>query len=165
MNHTKRIIRERDRYRELALEMEFRFKQAERRNIEHEDDYMAVWKVIKEPNETLLDSCKRVVGERDDLLINAETNRKGMARAQEILDAGRWAGFPLIEAVVTELEECMEALKHIHSIVTEKEANGEDLEIGSTAMKSVLSWARTNLKEENVQEDTTSPAEKTPLQK
>ena len=111
MNHTKRITQERDRYRELALEMEFRLKQAERRNIEHEDDYLAVWKVIKEPNETLLDACKRIVRERDDLRISAEINREGMAEAQKILDAGRWAGFPLIEGVVTELKEARAKLK------------------------------------------------------
>jgi hypothetical protein len=153
MNHTKRITQERDRYREMALEMEFRLKQAERRNIEHEDDYLAVWKVIKEPNETLLDACKRIVRERDGLRINAETNREGMAKAQLILDAGRWAGFPLIDACVTELEECRAALKYIHQIVSEKDAEGKDLEVGSTAMKSVLRWASGKLKEENDQGD------------
>lgn len=68
-NHSKRLIQERDRYRELAHEMEFRLKQAERRNIEHESDYLAVWKTIKEPHETLLESCKRVVRERDELRV------------------------------------------------------------------------------------------------
>lgn len=111
INHTKRITQERDRYRDLALEMEFRLKQAERRNIEHENDYLAVWKAIKEPNETLLDSCKRVVRERDELRYVFERNEPWMEKAQGLLDAGRWAGFTLIEGVVTELEEARAKLK------------------------------------------------------
>ena len=111
MNHTKRITQERDRYRELALEMEFRLKQAERRNIEHENDYLAVWKAIKEPNETLLDSCKRVVRERDELRYIFKRNEPWMEKAHRLLDAGRWAGFTLIEGVVTELEEARAKLK------------------------------------------------------
>lgn len=121
--------------------MEFRLKQSERRNIEHEDDYIAVWKAIKEPNETLLDSCNRVVNERDNLKIYAETNKKGMDRAQEILDAGRWAGFPVIDAAVTELEECRLALGHIKSIVERAMACEGDILLGSTAMKSIHRWA------------------------
>jgi len=95
------------------------------------------------------DKLAEAIRERDDLRINAETNREGMVKAQKILDAGRWAGFPLIDACVTELEECRTALKYIHQIVSEKDAEGKDLEVGSTAMKSVLRWASGELKEEN----------------
>lgn len=148
----EKLKQEREYYRNTALEMEFRIKQVERRNMEHEDDYLAVWKIIKEPNETVLDACKRIVRERDDLLGNAERNCDGMEKAQKMLDAGRWAGFPLIEAAVTELGECRSALKHIHNIVSGKDAKGEDLEVGSTAMKSVLRWASgENLDSANVQ--------------
>jgi hypothetical protein len=48
--------------------MEFRLKQAERRNVEHEDDYLAVWKAIKRPNETVLEACERILRQRDELL-------------------------------------------------------------------------------------------------
>jgi len=53
-----------------ALDMEFRLKQAEQRNIEHESDYLAVWKEIKQPNETVLQAVRRVVRNR------AESERK-----------------------------------------------------------------------------------------
>jgi hypothetical protein len=98
-------LKEIERYRNLALEMEFRLKQAERRNIEHEDDYMAVWKAIKEPNETLLESCKRVVRQRDNLLYEKELNRPGMDEARAMIDTGRWMGMTVIAAVVAELKE------------------------------------------------------------
>lgn len=98
-------LKEIERYRNLALEMEFRLKQAERRNIEYEDDYMAVWKAIKEPNETLLESCKRVVSQRDNLLYEKELNRPGMDEARAMIDTVRWVGMTVIAAVVAELKE------------------------------------------------------------
>jgi hypothetical protein len=52
--------------------MEVRLKQAERRNVEHEDDYLAVWKAIKRPNETVLEACKRILLQRDELLAACE---------------------------------------------------------------------------------------------
>ena len=64
----RRLERERDEAQDAALEMEFRLKQAERRNVEHEHDYLAVWKAIKRPNETVLEACKRILRQRDELL-------------------------------------------------------------------------------------------------
>jgi hypothetical protein len=46
-----------------------------------------------------------------------------------------------------DFEWATNALKHIRDIVGEKDANGEDIEIGSTAMKSILRWASGELKE------------------
>lgn len=46
-----------------------------------------------------------------------------------------------------DFERATNALKHIRDIVAEKDANGEDIEIGSTAMKSILRWASGELKE------------------
>ncbi len=66
--HSRKLERQRDEAQDAALEMEFRLKQAERRNVEHEDDYLAVWKAIKRPNETVLEACKRILCQRDELL-------------------------------------------------------------------------------------------------
>jgi hypothetical protein len=64
----RRLECQRDEAQDAALEMEFRLKQAERRNVEHEDDYLAVWRAIKRPNETVLEACKRILRQRDELM-------------------------------------------------------------------------------------------------
>jgi len=51
-----------------------------------------------------------VTKERDELKFVFDHNRKGMDKAQTMLDGGRWGGFPLIEGVTTELEETRAAL-------------------------------------------------------
>jgi hypothetical protein len=66
--HSRKLERQRDEAQDAALEMEFRLKQAERRNVEHEDDYLAVWRAIKRPNETVLEACKRILRQRDELM-------------------------------------------------------------------------------------------------
>jgi hypothetical protein len=71
----RRLERQRDEAQDAALEMEFRLKQAERRNVEHEDDYLAVWRAIKRPNETVLEACNRILRQRDELLEALEACR------------------------------------------------------------------------------------------
>jgi hypothetical protein len=46
-----------------------------------------------------------------------------------------------------ELIRARNALKHIHDIVSEKDAAGIDIGVGSTAMKSILRWASGDLKD------------------
>jgi hypothetical protein len=41
----------------------------------------------------------------------------------------------------TELCHAREALKHVHSILSEKREQGRDLKLGSTAFKSCLRWS------------------------
>jgi hypothetical protein len=121
--------------------MEVRLTQAEERILQHEEHYLSVWHAIKKPNETLLESCMRVIQERDALKAKADINRNGMAKAQKILDPERWAGSPLIEAVLTELEEAREALAHIHKIACEMEAKNEGHDYGPSAMMSIIQWS------------------------
>lgn len=74
-NIARRLERERDEAQDAALEMEFRLNQAERRNVEHEGDYLAVWRAIKRPNETVLEACNRILRQRDELLEALEACR------------------------------------------------------------------------------------------
>lgn len=46
-----------------------------------------------------------VTKERDDLKFTYDRNRKGMDMGQDLLDAGRWAGFPIVEGLAVELTE------------------------------------------------------------
>lgn len=44
---------------------DFFLAQSRTENTEHEQDYLAIWRLIKEPNETVVDAVKRLVAERD----------------------------------------------------------------------------------------------------
>lgn len=55
--------------RDKILSLEFKLKQEKAKNAEHEQDYLAVWKAIKEPNETVLGAVKRVIKDRDKALL------------------------------------------------------------------------------------------------
>ena len=50
-----------------------------------------------------------------------ERDREGMEKAQEMLDSGRWAGHPLIDGVVTELEECRTEIKSLRATLAAAE--------------------------------------------
>lgn len=67
--------------------------------------------IAEKKNEQLERELAEAVRERDDLRIVMERNQPGMDRAQEMLDGGRWAGFPLIEGVTAELAEAREQLE------------------------------------------------------
>ncbi len=57
-----------EHYKEEALKWEFRYKQEKNQNLDHEKDYFEIWKLIKEPNENVVDAVKRVIKERDEAL-------------------------------------------------------------------------------------------------
>jgi hypothetical protein len=48
---------------ERASSAEFRLNQEKHRNDDHEQDYLAVWKLIKRPDETVVQAAQRVSGE------------------------------------------------------------------------------------------------------
>jgi hypothetical protein len=62
-------------YREEALIWAYRYKQERFQNLDHDRDYFEIWKMIKEPNETVVDAVKRVMKERDDALGELERIR------------------------------------------------------------------------------------------
>ena len=71
--HLALIKQERDEAIEQVKELKdqnhslmFRLSQERTMNRDHEDDYLCVWKLIKEPNETVVQACKRIVRERDE---------------------------------------------------------------------------------------------------
>lgn len=47
-----------------VFDLQFRLAQQERMNLDHEKDYMAVWQLIKQPNETVVEAVQRTVNER-----------------------------------------------------------------------------------------------------
>jgi hypothetical protein len=57
-----------EHYKEEALKWEFRYKQERFQNLDHEKDYFEIWKLIKEPNENVVDAVKRIIRERDEAL-------------------------------------------------------------------------------------------------
>jgi hypothetical protein len=61
----REAIKERDDWADKCLSTEFRLVCAKAENIEHEEDYMAIWRLIKKPNEHVVDAVKRVIKERD----------------------------------------------------------------------------------------------------
>lgn len=70
--------------RDKLLSLEFRLKQEQAKNAEHEQDYLAVWKAIKEPNETVLDAVKRVIKERDKALLELGSIQNTIAEALDL---------------------------------------------------------------------------------
>jgi hypothetical protein len=61
-----------EHYKEEALKWEFRYKQEKNQNLDHEKDYMEVWKLIKEPDESVVGAVKRIIRERDKALKKLE---------------------------------------------------------------------------------------------
>jgi hypothetical protein len=55
-------------YKEEALRWEFRYKQEKNQNLDHEKDYFEIWKLIKEPDESVVGAVKRIIRERDKAL-------------------------------------------------------------------------------------------------
>ena len=49
-----------------------------------------------------------------------------------------------VHAIEAENVRLKESLGHIHSILNERDAKGEDLQLGSTAFKSCLRWSKQN---------------------
>lgn len=49
--------------KDRAMAAEFRLSCAVNANADHEQDYLAVWKLIKQPNETVVQAVQRVVNE------------------------------------------------------------------------------------------------------
>lgn len=65
----------REEMRDKIISLEFKLKQEQQKNAEHERDYLAVWKAVKEPNETVVQAVRRVVLERDKALLETEAGR------------------------------------------------------------------------------------------
>jgi hypothetical protein len=51
--------------REKMNSLEFRLSQEKHRNADHEQDYLAVWKLIKRPDETVVQAAQRIKAENE----------------------------------------------------------------------------------------------------
>lgn len=74
-----KIIRE---YQARIADLEFRIGCLKAEHRDHEKDYLAVWKLIKRPDETVVDAVKRIVAENETLRDALELAR-GKALAAE----------------------------------------------------------------------------------
>lgn len=64
------------------VNLQFQLKTANTHNAEHEADYLAVWKAIKQPDETVAEAAKRVVKELDRLRAEVKELREVFQRVQ-----------------------------------------------------------------------------------
>lgn len=71
-------------WRDRAITMEFLLTQAKTENAVHERDYLAIWRLVKAPNETVVDAVKRVIKERDEAVkaLNAAGRNNNAGGAQ-----------------------------------------------------------------------------------
>ena len=73
------MTKERDEWADKCLSNEFRLVCAKAENVDHEVDYLAIWKLVKQPNENVVDAVKRVVKERD-------TEREKVAKLRKVVN-------------------------------------------------------------------------------
>lgn len=67
--------------KQKSLSAEFRLRQEELVNFGHEEDYLAVCKLIKEPSESVVDAVKRVIRERDNALMERDAAHRAVQKA------------------------------------------------------------------------------------
>lgn len=80
---TEKLERELTAARGDNLSIRFRLQQQEAMNLDHEKDYMAVWQLIKQPNETVVEACQRIVKQLSDSKEEVERLREGKFTPQE----------------------------------------------------------------------------------
>lgn len=118
--------------RERIVSLQFQLKTSQSQNDEHEQDYMAVWKLIKQPNETVVEAAKRVVKE----LAAAQKEIESIADLFHIGSEARKDRGVLLTNIRNTIRraDCLSAIEREFFTITSIDESGEDHE------EYALSW-------------------------